>query len=350
MPSRLTAPPAPRSVRGATPARPGQTWSRLSDVLATPLPGLDPGSPPAPPEAALPPPQAGHWTRDDQIDGLIRVADREPEVGFMVRLLALCTLPRTDPGTLTHYVRRNGRYALVVIAGGPEPRLPFGVLPRLLLAWICTEAVRTRSRRLVLGRSVAEFMRRLGVQSSDSAGRNGIRTRLREQMTRLFRASIELTEELPDGVHTIADRVTTDMRLWWKPRRSDETVRWDSAIVLGHDFFNEILAAPVPIDMQVLRELRRSSLGLDLYLWLTYRLFRLDRPLRLTWWQVYRQFALRPERELGRSVKDFRRDVLRELGKIRIAWPQLSYSTPKGFLVLRPSPPRISPETSTEAL
>ena len=201
-------------------------------------------------------PRAGHWTRDDQIEGLIRVADREPDIGFMVRLLALCTLPRTDPGTLTHYVRRNGRYALVVIAGGPEPRLPFGVLPRLLLAWICTEAVRTRSRRLVLGRSVAEFMRRLGVQSSDSAGRYGIRTRLREQMTRLFRASIELTEDLPDGVHTVADRVTTDMRLWWKPRRSDETVRWDSAIVLGHDFFNEILAAPVPIDMNVLRELR----------------------------------------------------------------------------------------------
>ncbi|MCY3843141.1 MAG: replication protein RepA, partial [Acidobacteria bacterium] len=279
MPPRLTAPPPPRSVRGAAPARPGQTWSRLSDVLATPLPGLDPGSPPAPPGAARPAPRAGHWTRDDQIDGLIRVADREPEVGFMVRLLALCTLPRTDPGTLTHYVRRNGRYALVVIAGGPEPRLPFGVLPRLLLAWICTEAVRTRSRRLVLGRSVAEFMRRLGVQSSDSAGRYGIRTRLREQMTRLFRASIELTQDLPDGVHTVADRVTTDMRLWWKPRRSDEAVRWDSAIVLGHDFFNEILAAPVPIDMQVLRELTRSSLGLDLYLWLTYRLFRLDRPL-----------------------------------------------------------------------
>ena len=69
-------------------------------------------------------------------------------------------------------------------------------------------------------------------------------------------------------------------------RHSDETVRWDSAIVLDHDLFNEILAAPVPIDMYVLRELRRSSVGLDLYLWLTYRLFRLDRPLRLSWRQV----------------------------------------------------------------
>ncbi len=291
--------------------------------------------------------RVGHWTRDDQIDGLIRVAGQQPDVGFMVRLLALCMLPRTDPGELTHYVRRNGRYALVVIAGGPEPRLPFGVLPRLLLAWICTEAVRTRSRRLVLGRSVAEFMRRLGVQSSDSAGRYGIRTRLREQMTRLFRASIELTQDLPDGAHTVADRITTDMRLWWKPRRSDEPAGWASAIVLGHDLFSEMLAAPVPIDLNVVRELKRSSLGLDLYLWLTYRLFRLDRPLSLTWRQVYRQFASRPELDSGQSVKHFRKDVLRELGKIKIAWPQLSYSTPKGCLVLHPSPPRISSVIST---
>ena len=169
-------------------------------------------------------------------------------------------------------------------------------------------------------------------------------------MTRLFRASIELTEDLPDGVHTVADRVATDMRLWWHPRRFDEPVSWDSTIVLGHDLFNEILAAPVPIDLHVLRELRRSSLGLDLYLWLTYRLFRLDRPLRLTWRQVYRQFARRPELERRQSVKDFRKDALRELGKIRIAWPQLSYSTPKGYLVLRPSSPRVSPAIATESV
>ena len=350
MTSRLTAPSARRSVRPAGSARTGETPPAASGVLADPPPEPNPHGPAARRDAALLAPRAGRWTRDDQIDSLIRVADSRPDVGFMVRLLALCTLPRTDPGTLTHYVRRNGRYALVVIAGGPEPRLPFGVLPRLLLAWICTEVVRTRSRRLVLGRSLAEFMRRLGVQSSDSAGRYGIRTRLREQMTRLFRASIELTQDLPEGVHTVADRVTTDMRLWWSPRRFDEPVSWDSTIVLGHDLFNEILAAPVPIDLHVLRELRRSSLGLDLYLWLTYRLFRLDRPLRLTWRQVYRQFARRPEPQLRQSVKDFRKDALRELGKIRVAWPQLRYSTPKGFLVLRPSPPRVSPALSTEGL
>ncbi len=48
--------------------------------------------------------------------------------------------------------------------------------------------------------------------------------------------------------------------------------------------------------MHVLRAVRRSPLGLDLYLWLTYRTFALDRPLRLTWSQLYRQFGADPAR------------------------------------------------------
>ena len=59
---------------------------------------------------------------------------------------------------------------------------------------------------------------------------------------------------------------------------------------LEEDFFNEIIRCPIPIDMNTLRAMKRSPLGLDLYLWLTYRTFALKRPLRLTWRQLYRQF------------------------------------------------------------
>ena len=68
----------------------------------------------------------------------------------MARLMALCSLPRTNPGNRHQYKRVNGPYKLIMIAGG-DNKLPFGNLPRLLLAWVCTEAVRTQSRELVLG-------------------------------------------------------------------------------------------------------------------------------------------------------------------------------------------------------
>ncbi len=60
-------------------------------------------------------------------------------------------------------------------------KLPFGNIPRLLIAWICTEAVQTQSRELVLGRSLSEFMRKLGI-NSDSGGNRGELTRLRNHI------------------------------------------------------------------------------------------------------------------------------------------------------------------------
>ena len=74
----------------------------------------------------------------------------------MARMMALCSLPRTNPGNRLQYKRTNGPYKLVMVAGA-DNKLPYGNLPRLLLAWVCTEAVRTQSRVLVLGKSLAKF-------------------------------------------------------------------------------------------------------------------------------------------------------------------------------------------------
>ena len=89
--------------------------------------------------------------------------------------------------------------------------------------------------------------------------------------------------------------------------------------------------------MNILKALKRCSLGLDLYLWLTYRTFALARPLRLSWRQLYRQFGADPSKANNKfTVRSFREKVLRELIKIKTAWPGLNYATAKGVLILRP--------------
>ena len=114
---------------------------------------------------------------------------------------------------------------------------------------------------------------------------------------------------------------------------------------------HEIINHPVPIDMNTLKALKRCALGLDLYLWLTYRTFALRDPLRLSWRQVYRQFGLHPAKANDkRTVLDFRRKVLRELKKIKLAWPELNYSTAPGVLILHPSTPAIPPASEHPAL
>ena len=84
-----------------------------------------------------------HFTRLDQVAQLVGVSEADPELGSIARLLALCSLPRTNPGNRTQYVRRNGPYTLVMSCASTV-KLPYGPLPRLLLAWVTTEAVRTQ--------------------------------------------------------------------------------------------------------------------------------------------------------------------------------------------------------------
>ena len=285
-------------------------------------------------------PQARHhFTRFDQVNQLVEASEADPDMGFMARLLALCCLPRANPGNRHQYKRVNGPFKLIMVAGA-DNKLPFGNLPRLLLAWVCTEAVRTQSRELVLGKSLSKFMRELGVYNS---GGNP-QTRFRNQMNRLFGCTVSLIYEDNSGFARVTSPVADKHEFWWNERKPNEPVLWDSKIRLGEDFFNEIIRHPVPLDMNTLKALKRCSLGLDLYLWLTYRTFTLKRPVRITWRQLYRQFDANPTKTPDKQrIKFFRRKVLRELKKIKIAWPDVNYATDPGVLILYPSTPAIEP-------
>ena len=283
-----------------------------------------------------------HYTRFDQVNQLVSASEADPDRGFMARTMALCSLPRSNPGNQLQYKRTNGPFTLGMIAGLGN-KLPYGNLPRLLMAWVSTEAVRTQSRELVLGRSLSEFMRTLGIYHN-SGGRGGVQTRLRNQMNRLFGCSVSLIYKGERGSASKSSFVADRTEFWWNERKPDEPVLWESKIRLGEDLFNEIISHPVPLDMNTLTALKRSPLGLDLYLWLVYRTFSLTRPLRLSWPTLYRQFGVDPSRASDRvTVDNFRKDCLRELKKIKVAWPGLNYATAKGVLILLPSTPTIAP-------
>ena len=276
------------------------------------------------------------FTHADQVDRLVAAREADPDLGFMARLMTLCSLPRTNPGNRLQYERVNGPYQLYMQAG-PKSKLPYGSLPRLLLAWMCTEAVQTQSRDLVLGSSMTEFMGKLGMTPLGSG-----RTRLRNQITRLFNASVRLFYEGEEGEAMMGSMIASRAELWWDLKRPDEPGLWESTVRLGEELFEEIIRNPVPIELRTLKALRRSPLGLDLYLWLTYRVFSLKQPIRLSWKRLYRQFGADQAKAKERvAVDNFRKKCLRELVKIKTAWPELNYTTEQGVLVLFPSRPVI---------
>ena len=255
------------------------------------------------------------------------------------------------------YVRRTGNYMLALHANHPDYGLPYGTYPRLIFAWMCTEAVRTRTPKLVLGHSLSQFLKVLGIRSSNSGGRWGIRSRVVQQMHRLFCCAItlELQRSRPDadGALRFMGGIAELQDLWWPPRNPDQPMLWTSTIELNHRLFRELIEHAVPINLRVLRAMRRSTLGLDLYLWLTYRTFGLKSWLRLSWRQVYEQLGAEGGRPTRYQINAFRTDVLRELIKLRVAWPDLAYRVQSGgsrdgqihdgFFVICPTPPQVPP-------
>ena len=154
---------------------------------------------------------------------MVGASEADPDLGFMARLLALCSLPRTNPGNRLQYKRGNGPFKLVMTATG-DNKLPYGNFLRLILAWVCTEAVRTQSRVILLGPSLAKFIKTLGVYSN-GGGNAGIK--LRNQMNRLFNCTVSLIYK-DENVDATVNAVIADHTVfWWNPRRPNEPMLWE---------------------------------------------------------------------------------------------------------------------------
>ena len=136
-------------------------------------------------------------------------------------------------------------------------KLPYGNIPRLLLAYITTEAVRTHSRVLVLEDSLSAFMRKLGIYSTSGRGH----TRLRNQMDLLFHASVTLTYEDEQSRRYMTSPITDAGEFWWNPKQPDDRSLWESKIELGEKFFEEIIRHPVPLDMNILKAMKAVLVG-----------------------------------------------------------------------------------------
>ena len=143
-------------------------------------------------------------------------ASKAGAIGYMARALVQATMPHSAKEG-TEFVRKNGNFTLTIITPSSAGGLPYGVYPRLLLAWICTEAVRTQSKQLVLGDSLSHFMGELGL--SATGGRWGSITALKKQTERLFSSNIHCITQTIEGdtEHKRGSNIhlVDDYELWW---------------------------------------------------------------------------------------------------------------------------------------
>jgi hypothetical protein len=164
--------------------------------------------------------------------------------------------------------------------------LPYGSVPRLLLAWVTTEAVKTKERELELGDSMSAFMAELGMSRQGSNI-----TSLKNQTRRLFNATVSATYQEGRNTQDIGYRLADKTVLWWHSKDPEQAGLWKSSVTLSEAFFNEIIDRPVPIDMRAIKALKQSPLALDIYATMTYRMSYLKAPTVIPWSALAFQFG-----------------------------------------------------------
>lgn len=143
-------------------------------------------------------------------------------------------------------------------------------------------------------------------------------------------AASSITAQTDDGIHARGrnTQILEDWNLWFDPRDPNQGSFIESELVLTPQFFKHIAESPIPIDLNILRDLTRPR-AMDLYVWLTVKQFWLQKNNRksytFTWDMIACNFSTAPL-ETSQDVASFRRNIKSAIADILEGWPSAGIS------------------------
>jgi hypothetical protein len=263
---------------------------------------------------------AGKFLTDDRVDPI-----------YTHPGLCLTVLPHREIPPAQVWERRTGYASLLVqpLQGhdGRMRGVPFGPKARLILLYLMTEAVKTRSRQVELGRSMCAWLNRMGLADSGKNYRI-----VHDQTDRIQHCLLSVQLSAADGRTEIADKI---VRGSFNP--FDQENR-QNVVELSEGFYETVVRRPVPIVEAAVRLLAETAMPLDLYLWLAYRLHVLERPTPVSWDALHRQFGAGTA-----TVKHFKPRFVRDIKVAQAVYPEAHVDLTEAGVTLHPSPAPISP-------
>lgn len=209
--------------------------------------------------------------------------------------------------------------------------IPYGVMPRLALAWVSTFAMRNNTNVIPIGDSAAEFLRLMGMD--DQGARY---TTLRRQMHALAVCRLQMGYKGQNYPNVAPIHQFTA----WVANKDDQRALWPGTMTLTDNYFTALREYAVPLDNRALLALKGSALALDVYAWLAHRLHRIHGRGQILYWANLReQFA---QEYKGKDPdKDFKKEFLPTLKKVLAVYPQAKVKPVTGGVLLLGSPPPI---------
>lgn len=264
------------------------------------------------------------------------MADEDLQASFVHAGFALTALPHRNIAE-AEWVRETAGLTLRVGSGKDEKGVlagvPFGSVARMILLYLQTEAVRTRSREVELGRSMNRWLTAMGVNN----GGKGYAL-VREQSLRLSLCRLTFYSTSSDGTQITNGAFVRSAIL---PSRMNDMGNqlslWRERVLLDEAFYTSLIEHPLPVREVAIRALAHRSMAIDIYIWLAYRLWQLKKPTRIPWPAFYGQFGAGFTR-----LRAFREHIKEPLALALAAYPEARVEvSDEDGLMLHQSPPPI---------
>ena len=256
------------------------------------------------------------------------------KMGFTYSGFALTSLPHKPQTDLVW--RREGHNLTLLLESGRQRSgkplgLPYGSYARFILLFLQTEAIRTGSREIELGRSMRVWLGSMGLSIGGTTYRLVTEQARRISGCRLtFFADRNSREIMRHGGFV-------DGAISMYGGMEDQPSLWQERVLLNEEFYRALREHPVPVSEAALRAIGPRSMVIDIYIWLAYRLHALRRDVEVSWPALHGQFG----QGYGR-LRDFRRDFVQALELAVAAYPEARVGIGERGVILRQSRPAIS--------
>lgn len=269
------------------------------------------------------------------------MADEDSGIGFLYSGWCQAALPHRRLEDSQGWQVSGERVVLIVEPGmrsGPAGKpvhvgVPYGSRARLIMLYLQSEALRTGSREIELGKSLRDWLTRLGIP----VGGKSVEA-VREQAERISRC--KLSFEVKAGISKgLMNQTIVDTAIFLDLDDETQGSLFVERARLSEGFFEQLKRHPVPLEEPAIRAVNNNSMALDLYAWLAYRLHALKGPTPVSW------RALKPQFGMGFGRMDnFRARFLDNLKLALAVYPAARVEVDEAGLILHPSRPPVSPK------
>jgi hypothetical protein len=262
------------------------------------------------------------------------LAEEDAKLGITHAGFAMTSLPHKRIEDVV-WRRTTPQTTLLVASGHDEEGqaigVPYGSIARLILLYLQTEAIRTGSSEVELGRSMNAWLSRMSIPI-------GGRTYqlVAEQARRISACRLTFYFDRPGARQFENGAFVAGGISMAGVSDPDQPSLWQEKVRLDDGFLRSLREHPVPVREEAIRVIGTRSMAIDIYIWLAYRLHVLTKPTPLSWLSVHSQFGagFKHVRQMKQTFSD-------ALSLALAVYPEARVDMNNDGLVLRPSKPAV---------